>query len=137
MSNEETVQEQSEQKKEKAEPVRGDRGELGTATAGLTIRQRWHEAHFIRVNAGLKQNPNKRIWVRNPGAPSLKAFARSLLKGMMSELGGGDQVAKEWFDHKRGSLNQKRSDANVKASMEARTATKAAKRKKKGEGGGK
>lgn len=129
MSNEETVQ-QPEQKKEKDEKVRGDRGELGTATAGLTIRQRWHEAHFSRVNAGEKHNPNKRIFVRNPGSPSLKAFARALAKD-------GDQIAKDWFAHKRGSMNQKRSDANVKASMEARTATKAAKRKKKGEGGGK
>lgn len=128
MSNEETVQEQPEQKKD--EKVRGDRGELGVATAGLTIKQRWREAHFSRVNAGDKHNPNKRIFVRNPGSPSLKAFAKALAKD-------GDQVAKDWFAHKGGSMNQKRSDANAKAAMEARTATKAAKRKKKGEGGGK
>jgi hypothetical protein len=133
MSNEEKNQEQTEQpspKKEK-EVTRGDRGELGTATAGLTIWQRWREAHFTRENANNKHNPNKRVYVRNAGPPvSLKAFARTLLKE-------GDPVAKEWFANKRGAKNQKRSDANIKAAMEARTATKAAKRKKKGEGGGK
>lgn len=83
---------------------RGDRGEVGTPTAGLTIRQRWHaEAH----------------------GGSLKQFARKLLKE-------GDSVAKEWFANKRGAKNQKRTDANIKASMEARQATRAAKQKKKG-----
>jgi hypothetical protein len=131
MSNEENKQEQTEQPSpKKEEKTRGDRGELGTATAGLTIRQRWHEAHFTRKNAEVKHNPNKRIYVRNPGAPSLKAFAKALAKD-------GDQVAKDWFANKRGKQNQKRSDANIKAAMEARQATKAAKRKKKGEGGGK
>lgn len=131
MSIEETVQEQpATPAPKKEEKTRGDRGELGTATAGLTIHQRWHEAHFTRENAGVKWNPNKRIWVRNPGAPSLKAFAKSLAKE-------GDPIAKEWFANKRGAKNQKRSDANVKAAKEASFATHAAKRKKKGEGGGK
>lgn len=129
MSNEETVQEQPEEKK-KNESTRGDRGELGTPTAGLTIRQRWHEAHFTRVNANVKRNPIKRIFVRNPGALSLKAFARALAKE-------GDQLAKEWLANKLGAKNQKRSDSSIKAAVEARTATKMAKRKKKGEGGGK
>lgn len=132
MSNEEKVQEtQSEQPSpKKEEKVRGDRGDIGQPTAGLTIRQKWHEAHFSRVSAEDKRAPNKRIFVRNPGAPSLKAFARALAKD-------GDQVAKDWLAHKRGSLNQKRSDANVKAAKEAAFATHAAKRKKKGDGGGK
>jgi hypothetical protein len=134
MSNEEKNQnqEQTEQpspKKEK-EVTRGDRGELGTATAGLTIWQRWREAHFTRENANRKHNPNKRIYVRKPGAPSLKAFARALAKE-------SDLVAEQWLRNKLGLKNQKRSDANIKAAMEARAATKAAKRKKKGEGGGK
>ena len=132
MSNEENNQEQTEQpsaKKEK-EVTRGDRGELGIATAGLTIRQKWHEAHFTRVAAPTKHNPGRRIYVRNPGGLSLKAFARGLVKD-------GDPTAKEWLSNKLGSKNQKRSDANIKAATEARQATKAAKRKKKGEGGGK
>lgn len=83
---------------------RGDRGEVGTPTAGLTIRQRWHaEAH----------------------GGSLKQFARKLLKE-------GDATAKEWFANKRGAKNQKRTDANIKAATEARQATRAAKQKKKG-----
>jgi len=84
---------------------RGDRGVVGTATAGLTIRQRWHaEAH----------------------GGSLKQFARKLLKE-------GDPVAKEWFSNKLGGKNQKRSDGNIKAASEARMATRAAKQKKKGQ----
>ncbi len=130
MSNEETIQEQPETKKKEKEVTRGDRGELGIATAGLTIRQRWHAEHFTRVSAEDKRAPNKRIYVRNPGAPSLKAFARALAKE-------SDPVAQNWLRNKLGAQNQKRSDANIKAAMEARTATKAAKRKKKGEGGGK
>jgi hypothetical protein len=96
----------------------------------LTIKQRWHSNSFKRVDAEDKGNPNKRKFVRIPGTPSLKAFARALLKE-------GDPLAKEWFAHKRGSLNAKRSDANIKAALEARNATKVAKRKKKGEGGSK
>lgn len=130
MSNEEVQQQTEQPSPKKEEKTRGERGEVGKATPGLTIRQRWHEAHFTRKSAEIKQNPNKRIYVRNPGAISLKAFARALAKA-------GDPIAKEWLSNKRGGQNQKRSDANIKAAMEARQATKAAKRKKKGEGGGK
>lgn len=95
-----------EQKQEVTQtPSRGDRGELGVATAGDTMKQR-HRSE----GRGL----------------SLKQFARKL-------EASGDKVAKEWFANKRGAANQQRSDANVKAAMEARTATKAAKRKKKGQ----
>lgn len=82
---------------------RGDRGELGTATAGLTIRQRWHA---------------------EAGGGSLKQFARKLLKE-------GDAVAQEWFANKRGAKNQKRSDTNIKAAKETSMASKAARTKKK------
>lgn len=119
MSEENKVEETKENKKE--EVARGSRGEIGTATAGLTIRQKWHEAHFQRVNAGLKSNPNKRVFVRVEGTPSLKQFARQLLKD-------GDPVAKQWFANKLGAKNQKRSDANIKAARETGQATKAAKR---------
>lgn len=118
MSEENKVEETKENKKEE---TRGYRGEVGKATAGLTIHQKWHEAHFQRVNAGLKSNPNKRVYVRLEGAPSLKQFARQLLKD-------GDPVAKEWFANKLGAKNQKRSDANIKAARETGQATKAAKR---------
>lgn len=103
---------------------RGERGEVGEATAGLTIKQKYHQTYFTRVDADDKHNPNKRVWVKNEGAPTLKQFARHLAKD-------GDQVAKDWFAHKRGSMNAKRSDANIKAAKEAASATKAAKRKTK------
>lgn len=87
------------------ESARRSRGDLGVATAGDTIKKR-HRAEGNRL--------------------SLKVFARSLLKS-------GDQVAKDWFAHKKGALNQGRNDGNIKVAMEARAATKAAKKKKKGQ----
>lgn len=82
---------------------RGDRGELGTATAGLQMRQRW---------------------AAEAGGGSLKQFARRLLKA-------GDPIAQEWFANKRGALNAKRTDANIKAAKETSMASKAARTKKK------
>jgi hypothetical protein len=82
------------------------RGVVGVATPGLTMKQR-HAA----TGRGL----------------SLKTFARELAKA-------GDKVALAWFANKKGVCNQKRSDANIKKAMESRTATKTAKRKKKGDG---
>lgn len=81
---------------------RGDRGELGTATAGLKMRQRWRD---------------------EAGGGSLKQFARRLLKE-------GDSIAKEWFANKGCALNQKRSDTNIKAAKETSMANKAARTKK-------
>lgn len=105
------------------EHPRGDRGELGQATAGLTIKQMWHAAHFTRKDVGDKHNPRKRVFVRNHGAPSLKRFARELAKS-------GNQTAKDWFAHKTGSLNEERSEKNrTRISLE-KQATKTAKRKK-------
>jgi len=83
---------------------RGDSGVLGTATAGLTIRQLWHTA-----NSGL----------------SLKQFARQLLKGKDETKA---LVAREWFANKLGSKNAKRSDANQKAAIEASAASKGKKK---------
>src|SRR5262249_48606826 len=105
------------------ESARGDRGEVGQATAGLTIKQKWHEAHFTRKDVGDKHNPRKRVWVKNHGAPSLKRFARDLAKS-------GDTVARDWFAHKGGSLNQVRTDANKTRISLEKQKTREAKRKK-------
>lgn len=128
--SEENKTEKAEEKKD--EPVRGDRGELGTATPRLTMLQKWREATHRRENPHDKNNENKRIYVRIEGTPSLKQFARALLKE-------GDPVAKRWFANKWGAANQKRSEANAKAAREAGAATKAKKREaaaKKRKGGG-
>lgn len=117
----EKVEEQAE------EVVKGARGELGVATAALTIKQGWHSAHFKQVSIkDAKGEHVKFDLVQNPGAPSLRQYARSLVSS-------GDQTAKDWFSHKAGSLNAKRSDANIKAAHEAGAATKMQKRKKKGD----
>ena len=116
--SETTVQVKEEVKVERAP---GARGEPGQPTAALTIRQMWHHAFFERVGG----HGNRREWVVKLGvnAPSLKRFARGL-------VAKGDQVAKDWFAHKKGSLNLKRSDANEKAAREAFIATKTERRKK-------
>ena len=131
MADDKKTEKKSEKKSEESKEVaRGDRGELGVATAGLTIRQMLHAAHFSRKDVGDKHNPRKRVWVPNPGQKvSLKKFARELLKS-------GNQVAKDWFAHKRGSLNAQRSEKNQSRVSLEKQATKAAKRKKsQGKGG--
>lgn len=125
--------ENQEKKQEKTEPEqhpRGERGNVGEATAALTIKQMWREKHFKRTDANDRYNPRKKVWVALPKAPSLKAFARQL-------AANGDVVAKTWFDHKGGSLNKDRSDATKARISLEKQATKAAKRKKSAGGGGK
>lgn len=117
------MSEETKTEEKKEETRRGDRGEVGTATAGLTIRQKWHAAAFRRESANDKHNPNRTIYVRLEGTPSLKQFARQLVKE-------GDSTAKEWFANKLGAKNQKRTDANIKAAKDAAQATKAAKKSK-------
>jgi hypothetical protein len=102
----------------------GDRGVVGEATAALKIKNLWHETHFKLVDDDNPFNPNHRVWTpNNSNVPSLKRFARGL-------AASGDQVAKDWLDHKHGSLNQARTDANIKAAHEAASATHLEKRKK-------
>src|SRR5579885_1070183 len=115
--SEEKQSKKQEKEEKKDERVPGPRGELGEATPALTVHQKWHAAHFKRVDAGDKWNPTKKVWVPNPNAPSLKRFARDLLKQ-------GDPAAKEWLANKRGAKDQKRSDANIKAAKEAAMASK-------------
>jgi hypothetical protein len=114
----------AEKTAEAEQSARGERGELGTATAKLTITQLWHAAHFTRKDANDKGNFRKRIWVANPGPKvSLKKFARELLKA-------GDPVAKAWFANKRGAQNSKRTEKNASRITLESQASKAARRKK-------
>ena len=103
---------------------RGERGFVGEATAALTLKQMYHQAHFQRVDAEDKRNPNKKVWVQNPGAPSLKRFARKL-------VASGDTVAKDFFANKKGAKNAQRSEANIKKAMESGSATKLKKKASK------
>lgn len=63
---------------------RGERGQVGEATAAGTVKSLWHKAYFIKDKQGL---------TRKPQTPSLKAFARTLVKE-------GDTTAQSWFAHK-------------------------------------
>jgi hypothetical protein len=119
----ETAPEAPKEKEAPKEVSRGDRGEVGQATPGLTIRQMWHEAHFSRKDVGDKHNPRKRVWVRNHAAPSLKKFARELAKS-------GNEVAKAWFANKDQTNNPGRSEKNRSRITLEKQASKAARRKK-------
>ena len=123
MSNKENEVKQTQENNEPQEAPRGFRGELGKPTASLTIKQQWHEATHLLVDVGDNNNPRRQAWVRKAGTPSLKKFARQL-------LASGNQLAKDWFAHKSGSLNEERNEKNrSRASLEAQ-ASKAARRKK-------
>jgi hypothetical protein len=104
------------------EVPRGDRGAVGEATPAKAIKRRWHEATHLLLEAGDKHNAKKRHWKKKAGTPSLRKFARSLLKE-------GDNQAKQWFDNKSGKNNDTRSDKSQARILLEKTATKAAKRK--------
>lgn len=113
----------TEKTEEKQEVARGDRGFVGTASAAQTLTQRWHQENHLHQDVGDKHNPRKRRWVRKAGSPSLKQYARTLLKA-------GDALAKEWFANKTGAKNQKRTDKNVARISQEKTASKTARSKK-------
>lgn len=121
MNNEETMQAETSVVEDKKQE-RGPSGQVGKATPALTLKQKWHENHFRRVDAGGK-NTNKRVWVRVAGAPSLKQFARKLLEQK-------DPLAEEWFDCKAGALNESKSKKNLDRAAEEARSSKAARRKK-------
>lgn len=83
--------------------TRGQRGEVGVASASLTLKTR-----YASEGRGI----------------SLKQFARKLAKE-------GDAVAKEWFANKSGAKNQKRTDSNINTAKAAGAATKMERRKAK------
>jgi len=108
---------------EAQEPARGPNGEVGKPTASLTIKQLWHAEHHVLMDVGDKNNPRKQEWVKRTGAPSLRKYARQL-------AASGNTVAKDWFEHKAGSLNAQRTEKNTsRIALEAQ-ASMAARRKK-------
>jgi hypothetical protein len=117
----EVVEVESETKDQEVPP--GPRGELGVATTSLTIKQQWHEATHVLEDVGDRHNPRKQEWVRKAGTPSLKQYARQL-------LASGNELAKDWFARKGGSMNAKRSDSNLSRASAEATASRAARRKK-------
>jgi hypothetical protein len=107
MTEQNQTQETQATEQKQPEKVRGDRGEVGQGSPGSRLKALWHAAG---------------------GRGSLKQFVKTLKD---------NADAKSWLANKHGKNNQKRTDANIKAALEARSATKVAKRKKKGEGGAK
>lgn len=76
-------------------------GVVGTGTSGQQLKARWH-----KEGKGL----------------SLKQFARKL-------VAAGDKLAQDWFDHKKGILNQGRTDTKRAKIAAEKQASKAARRK--------
>lgn len=76
-------------------------GMVGTGTAGQQLKARWH---------------------KEGKSLSLKQFARKL-------VAAGDKMAQDWFDHKKGLLNQGRSDSTKARIASEKQASKAARRK--------
>jgi hypothetical protein len=99
---------------EVAQPVLHERGEIGIATPSLIIKQLWHKEWFTISN--------KKDLLRKKGCPSLKQFARQLVKLDKSE-------AKEWLANKNGKLNQERSDKNKGRISSERQATRSSRKK--------
>lgn len=97
--------------------VQAERGEVGVATASLTVKSLWHKQLAASV--------------RNGNALSLRAFVRQLAKSGDANVA---TLAKEWFGNKAGAKNQKRSAANVAAAKAAGAATKLGRKKSKGGG---
>ena len=69
----------------------------------------------------------KKRWASDGQGVGLKEYARKL-------AAGGDQMAIDWFAHKKGSLNQLVSDKNKARIALEKSASKLARSKKKGGG---
>lgn len=89
---------------------RGQRGEVGTASASQTIKKLWH-------NEG--------------GNLSLKQFARGLVMTKNDNRVEHKQTAKEWLANKNGAKNAKRSETNVIRVRAEASATKLGRKAKK------
>lgn len=103
---------------------------VGTLSTAQQLKLKWHQAHFDRTEfRTLPDGRHQHFWKpKKSNYPSLKQFARELA----SE---GDALAKDWLDHKSGSLNEERSDKNKSRISLEKQATKSARKKKKAGGG--
>lgn len=70
----------------------------------------------------------KRWWREETSMPGKRERLRSFAKRKAKE---GNELAQEWLAHKKGSLNQKRSDKNASDAKLIAAATKQARRGKK------
>lgn len=107
--------------KKSSGPVRGVKGE---PTASLTLKQKWHEAHFTLEDTSNGKHPHRKTWRKNPKAPSLKAFAKQLDKD-------GDTLPNDWWSNKQGLKNAKRTPANIEKARASKTASSLARKKSK------
>lgn len=102
---------------------------IGEFTTSDQLKLRWHQTFFDRVMDVMPDGRHRTYWTpKKGGYPSLKQYAKELVSKK-------DELAKNWFAHKGGSLNQERSDKNKARILQEKQASKAARRKKKAGGG--
>ena len=89
---------------------KGERGEVGTASAAQTLKKLWH---FEGGNLSLKQ------------------FARGLSSTKNDNRAEHKQVAQEWLKNKAGGKDAKRSEANQIRTRAEASATKLSRKGKK------
>lgn len=102
---------------------KGERGIVGEASAGDLIKRLWHETHFRKVEPTHGKQVRRRVWARNKGCPSLKAFARA-------QVALGNKTAIDWVAQKNGAMEIGRSDKNLARIGAERSASMASRRKK-------
>lgn len=102
---------------------------IGQPSVSDQMKLKWHLEYFDNSEFQiLADGRHRHYWKpKKAGYPSLKQFAKDLVSQ-------GDQLARDWMDHKAGSLNQKRTDAKKKRVLEEKMASKAARRKPKSGG---
>lgn len=102
---------------------------IGEHTTSSAIKLRWHQTFFDRVMDVMPDGRHRTYWTpKKGGYPSLKQYVKELASKK-------DELAKDWLDHKKGSLNEERSDKNKARILQEKQASKAARRKKKVGGG--
>ena len=102
---------------------------VGKPSTADSLKLRWHQTFFNRVMEVLPDGRHRNFWTpKKGGYPSLKQYAKELVAKK-------DETAKDWLDHKGGSLNETRSDKNTARILQEKQASKAARRKKKAGGG--
>lgn len=98
-----------------------------TLSSGSRCDQCTHcnrEDHVGQPSAGKEI---KSRWQREGKGKSLRQFARGL-------IAAGDKTAQDWFDQKKGALNEKRTDKNQARINLEKQASKSARKKTKSGG---
>ena len=95
---------------------------VGESSTTAQLKLKWHQTFFDREMEVLTNGRHRYFWQPKKGIQrlSLKQFARK------------DDLGKDWFEYKSGTLNEDRSDKNKARVQLEKSASKAARKKSKG-----